>query len=353
MDTYEILQALTTSPGVTGHEAPASAVAASYFRRFADQVYTDVFGNLYGSMGSGHPVVLVCAHTDEIGMMVDGITEDGRLHLCSIAGVDPRVLPGSRVYILAAEGNIPAVVGAMPPHLLQDKDKEAAYKIEELLLDTGLPVETVRARIRVGDPICFALSSPVKLKNGRVAGKSMDDRALVAAEILAMEMLSKRKFQGTAVFCATTQEERGCLGAGVSGYRVSPDIAIAMDVTHAPTPGAAAFETVDFDKIAIAVGGNIHPAIAEALKKLAEELSIPYTIEADMFPTGTDARTLQVQRGGVPTGLIELPLRYMHTSVECLDLDTLKNCARMLTEYLAALDADWASPLLAAMEVEE
>jgi len=349
MELKEILKDLLTAPGVTGNEEAVRDVIRGYFETFADKVYTDTLGNLYGSMGSGSPVVLICAHMDEIGMMVDGIEEDGRLHILSVAGVDPRVLPGSRVEVLTESGILPGVVGAVPPHLLKNSDRDAAYKMGDLLVDTGLSPEKVKEKVHVGDFVCFALEAPLCLKNGRFAGKTMDDRSLVAAEILSMEQLSKRKFTGTALFCATVQEERGCFGAKTGAAFTAPDMAIAMDVCHAPTPGTDPFDTVDFGKIALAVGGNIHPGMAKKLMDAAAEAGIAYQTEAGMYPTGTDASELQVQQGGIPTGLIELPLRYMHTAVECVEEKAIKNCAKLLTEFMASQTADFQKELEAAL----
>ena len=215
----------------------------------------------------------------------------------------------------------------------------------DLLVDTGLGAGAVRAQVAIGDFVTFDQLPVLELKNRRIAGKSLDDRALVACEILAMERLQKRKLACTALFCATVQEERGSFGALAAAYGMEPDMAVAMDVTHAPTPGADSLDTTDMAKLSLTRGGNIHPKLYAQLEGICKELDLPYAPDASIGHTGTDAWEIQTRRGGIPTGLISLPLRYMHTCVESIDLKTLENCARLITELLCAQDGDWEEKL--------
>ena len=199
--------------------------------------------------------------------------------------------------------------------------------------------------LNVGDTITFAPLPPLALQNGAVACKTMDDRALVCCMCDALEMLSRRVLHCTAVFCATVQEEVGCYGAAAAGHHVAPDIGIAMDVSHAPTPDAPTYRTTPLDKVCMTRGGNIHPGVFAMLSRAAKDANIPFAPTVVLGGTGTDARALQLQQGGIPTGLIELPLRYMHTSVEVGSLDTLHNCAKILTECFAAIGDGWEDAL--------
>ena len=345
MDMKEALTRLTTAPGVTGNEcAGAADVAEEYFRRYTDDVWRGTAGNVYARMGSGKPVILFAAHMDEVGMIVEDIEENGMLRIRSVAGVDPRVLPGSEVLVYGRE-TLPGVVGAIPPHLLGNTDKNAAYKLTDLCCDIGYPPEKVKELVAVGDFVTFAPFPPVEVKNGRMAGKTFDDRALVTAMIEAMDILSKRKFDCTVVFCATVQEERTGFGSKSGTFEIDPDMGIAVDVCHAPTPGTEPLDTVDMDKIAVTRGSNLHPKMVERIISVCDDMNIPYDIDVCMAHTGTDAWEMQIERGGVPTGLFSLPLRYMHTNVECIDMETLKNCARVMAGFVCSIGADWEETL--------
>lgn len=347
MDMKEALTRLTAAPGVTGNErAGAADIAEEYFRRYTDDVWRSTMGNVYARVGSGKPVVMFAAHMDEVGMVVDGIEDNGMLRIRSVAGVDPRVLPGSEVLVYGHGGEkLPGVIGAVPPHLLGNTDKDAAYKITDLACDIGYPAQRVRELVDVGDSVTFAPFSPAELKNGRVAGKTFDDRALVTAMIEALDILSRRKFEGTAVFCATVQEERGGFGAKTGAFELNPDLAIAIDVCHAPTPGTDPLDTTEIEKVAITRGSNLHEKMVERIISVCDEENIPYDIDVAMGPTGTDAWDIQIERGGIATGLFSLPLRYMHTSVECIDMKTLKNCAKVMAGFVCSVGDKWEEEL--------
>ena len=345
MDVFKALTDLTTLPGVTGNEAAVSAMVQKYFRTFTDDVWIDPMGNTYGRIGNPDgPTLLVMAHMDEVGMMVTDIEENGMLRLRSVAGVDPRVLPGSEVRVFGKK-ELPAVVGALPPHLQGGTDPNAAYKLPDLVCDTGLPAEQVKELVQEGDYVTFALFPPMHLKNEYIAGKTFDDRACIVCMLEAMDILKNYKLYGNVVFCASVQEESGGGGAKAGGYNVNPAMAIAMDVCHAPQPGAKPTDYVEFDKVSVCRGGNIHPRMFEKIKASATEQHIPWETDVSMGHTGTDAWALQIERGGIPTGLISLPLRYMHTSVEVISIETLKNCAKVIAGVAMNIGADWEETL--------
>ncbi|MBQ9832465.1 MAG: M20/M25/M40 family metallo-hydrolase [Clostridia bacterium] len=349
MNYVEVIGSLTAAQGVTGNENDVSKCVMTYFKNYTDEVWRDKAGNVFGKMGEGKPVILVCAHMDEVGMMVTDIEDNGMLRIASVAGVDPRVLPGSDVIIHAKTGKIKAVVGAIPPHLLNSdlalKNAKKAYKMNELVCDTGLCADKVKANVQIGDFVSFAPAKPMELLNNRIAGKTLDDRALVAAEIRVMEILSKRCLGCTVIFCATVQEEKGSLGAALAAWGTAPDVGLAVDVCHATTPGLGEFRSYPIEAITISTGCNIHPRIFEMLRDKADEEHINYEISATMLNTGTDAWDMQIQRAGIRCGLISVPLRYMHTSVECISLDALENCARLMAEFIADFDEDWEEKL--------
>lgn len=344
MDMFEALSTLTTASGVSGSEHGVADAVSRYFSAYTKNVKRDKLGNVFATVGEGKPVVLIMAHMDEIGMVVTKIEDNGMLRIQSVAGVDPRVLPGSEVLVYGKEP-IKGIVGAIPPHLLNEKDRDSAYKMEDLCCDLGLPIEKVKELVNVGDAVTFAPEPPLKLKNNRAAGKTFDDRALVVTMLEALDMLKSRKLNCTAVFCASVQEERGSFGAKTGSYGINPDIGVAMDVTHAPTPGVEPMNVCEMDKIAIAKGSNIHPNIYKRLTDAATECGISWEVEICMGHTGTDAWEIQVERGGIPTGLLSVPVRYMHTTVETMSLDTLRNCSKLLVEFLMGIGEDWEETL--------
>lgn len=343
MDAYEILKDLTTTRGVTGDEVPVSHEVERYFRRFTDKISRDPLGNVIGYLGDHGPMLVVCAHMDEVGMMVTKIMDNGMLRMRMIGGVDARILPGMEV-VVHGKREIPAVVGALPPHL-QGGEEPKSYTFDDLYCDTGLTPEHVEALVSVGDHITYALVPPVMLKNRRITGKSFDDRALITTELLAMEMLSGKELNCRVAFAATTEEEVGQRGAFIATAVSEADIGFAMDVTHAPTPGTGPFRTTELNEIAITVGNNIHPKLYDWVCDIAKKEGIPYSPHACVGRTGTDAWMMQIQNGGIPVCLASLPLRYMHTSVETIDLTTLENCARLLAAFILELDAHWEEKL--------
>lgn len=339
MDLFAAISDLVAVPGVTGNEHAVADVILTYFQKYTDDVWKDKLGNVYGRIGEKEkPVVLVMAHMDEIGLMVNFIEENGMLRLTNVGGVDPRVLPGAEVMIYGKEA-IPGVVGAIPPHLHTGKQK--AYGLEELVCDTGYSAEKVNELISVGDYVTFMPKPVLQLTEDYISSKTLDDRSLVAAMFLCMEMLSKVKLDCSVIFCASMQEERGGLGGTVAAYHTKPDMALVIDVTHGPTPGAQPFETYDMKKVVLTTGANVHPGIFGALQKAADDANIAYEIDAAIGHTGTDGWNVQVVGEGVPLGIVSPPLRYMHTSVEAFYLSTLENVAKVLAGMLKNIDESW------------
>ena len=350
MDVLNVLTRLALAPGVTGFEqAGITNEAESLFREFGEgldcRVYSDINGSAFACVTGelspdDAPVVLVMAHLDEVGMIVTKIEENGMLRITSVAGVDPRILPGGRVLVCGRK-ELLGVVGATPPHLVTSN--EAAYKMEELTVDLGLPYERVCELVTIGDRVTFDRLKPLELKNGFAASKSLDDRALVAAELYCMELLKKRRFMGKIIFCASVNEEKTGLGAVTATYNAKPDMGIVMDVTFGKSEHCS--EGLEMDKVALGVGPNLHPVIFKRLKKAADDAKVPFEPEPCMGATGTDATDVQVSRQGVPCGLISPPLRYMHTNTEVIQTETLLNCGRLLAEFICNIDKDWRQGL--------
>ena len=331
MDTKDFIARLVAVPGVSGYEEEIARLISEAFKPYCQEVRTDNFFNVYGRKTDGHsenmPKVMIAAHMDEIGLMVTDIDEKGFIKFTNIGGVDPRILLGQEVEIHGKE-KLFGVIGAKPPHLQQVRDTRKAVKMEDMTIDVGLPADRVREQVNVGDTITF-VSPLVELKGGMISAKSLDDRAGVAVLLETMKELDELRFCADVYFVATVQEEVGVRGAVISTYQLTPDIGVAIDVTHGDMPDAPRDETFAMNKgPVISVGPNMHLCLTQKLIDTAKEYGIAHMIEVEPGPTGTDARAIQISRWGVPTVLIGLPLRYMHTTVETLNLDNVKQAAR-------------------------
>lgn len=339
-DLSTFLGKITAIRGLSGDEGPVAAEIAEAFRPLCDEVTIDTMSNVIGRIGTIGPRVLITAHIDEIGLMATIIEDDGAVRFTRVGGVDPRILPGSRVVVHTEEGPMVGVVGAMPPHLLSPEDRKQNYKLEKLHIDMGLPVERVRALVHAGTPI--SLYGPfTKLENNRAACKTIDDRGSVAMMLRTAELLQKRELPAQVYFVAAAQEEVGGAGITTSAYTINPDIGIAIDVTHGEMPGCEPDDVYPLDKVVLTEGPNIHPRLHKHLMELAAKIHVDTQTSICPHVTWTDASSLQIARAGVPTALIEIPLRYMHTTVETVSMDVLEESARLLCAFVTGLDANW------------
>jgi len=344
----EFLKKASMAYGVSGHEFyNAASVVEEAMTGLVDEIRRDPLHNIIGyRKGDGEgprPKVMLAGHMDEIGLLVKKIEERGFLRVTGI-GVDPRVLPGHEV-IVYGRRPLTGLVGVKPPHLIAPENAMKAQKMEDLFIDLGLPEEEVRKLVRVGDVVTYK-RQVTELQGDVLSGKSMDDRAGVGVILVCLDELRKYKVPADVYGVATTQEEVGLRGATVATYGIKPDIGIAIDVCHAETPGVPEWRTSQLGKgPAIATGGNIHPKVFQGLKKAAEELGIPVQTEVAPGPTGTDAWAMQVSGEGVATGLVSIPLRYMHTSVETLSVGDVEKAGRLLAKFIAACDEAFVKEL--------
>ncbi len=339
MDAFEILKKLSEAPGVSGSESGVAEIIAEEFRKYADEVRTDALGNVIALKKGSDPSprrIMIAAHMDEIGLMVSEI-EKGFIRFTTVGGIDERILPGQEVIVHGLRP-LPGVIATKPPHLLTPEEPKKVTPRDQLFIDVGLPEEEVSSLVRVGDFISFAARC-VRLQGDMASGKAFDDRASVAAIIFCLEQLSHMKHRWDIYAVATSQEELGLRGAVVSAYGIAPDLAIAVDVGFGDSPGVSEAETITVGKgPAIAVGPNFHPLLREALVKTAKDLEIPYQIEAIPGPSGTDAWAIQVSREGVPTALLSIPLRYMHTPVETLSIKDIERTGLLLASFISRLE---------------
>ncbi|MHB8124894.1 MAG: M42 family metallopeptidase [Desulfitobacteriaceae bacterium] len=337
----EFLSLLSKGTGVSGYEASIAALVMEELRSLTDEVHSDTFGNVY-ALKKGNKKrskIMLAAHMDEIGLIVKKIDARGFLRFTSIGGVDQRTLLSQEV-IVHGRRQIPGIIGSIPPHLIQNEDANKAVKMEDMAIDVGLTAEMVHEVIQVGDIVTLKRET-YELLNNIFCGKSFDDRAGVVVMKVCLEELSRLHHSHDVIAVATTQEEVGIRGALISAYTLNPDLAIAIDVTHGSTPDTKGLVNIDLGKgPSVALGPNIHPAIYRHLSETALLHRLPIQIDPIPGVSGTDAWAIQVTQAGIPTGLISIPLRYMHTSVETLDLQDILNSGKLLAHFIASLPDD-------------
>jgi endoglucanase len=342
LDILELLKQLTETPGPPGREAQVSELIASLWRPFTNEVRIDGMGNLIalkeGTGPAPRHTVMIAAHMDEIGLIVTGL-EGEFLRVQGIGGIDRRVLLGLEVCVHGRR-ELPGVIGSRPPHVLPPQDRDKVLPWQEIFVDVGLSEEKLKDVVRVGDHVTIR-QTLAELKQKRVAGKAMDNRGSVAAVTLALERLQRRRHAWDVYAVATVQEELGVKGAITSAYNLAPDIAIALDVTFAQQHDDSAPGAFNLGEgPTIGVGPNFHPQIVKRLQEVAGDEEIPTTLEPMSGSSGTDAWGIQVAREGIPSGLISIPVRYMHQPVETLALNDVQRAARLLSAYICALSDD-------------
>jgi endoglucanase len=286
---------------------------------------------------------MLAAHMDEIGMLVRDIV-DGFVYVHRISGVDSRVMLAQTV-LVHGKRPLPGIVATRPPHLLSADMRSKYPTFNDLVIDVGLPAAEVAQLVRPGDLITVDVPM-IELQGDKVAGKAMDDRACVAAVTACLDNLKGMTHKWDVYATATVQEETGLLGATTAAYAIKPDIAIALDVTFAPQPGIDGDSTCEMGGgPGIGVGPNFHPGLYDKIKDTAKRYEIK--LQDDVIPgaSGTDAWTIQIALEGVPTALLEVPVRNMHSAVETIDLRDIERCGRLMAHFIAGLDADFLTAI--------
>lgn len=357
MSAKDFLQKLSEAHGVSGYEHAIRHLVIEEFKPYADEITVTSMGNVIAlKRGTGNgkapaPKVLIEGHMDEIGLMVTE-TDHGFLRFTQVGGFDVRVLLAQEVIVHGKQA-LCGIIGARPPHVLTAEEREKVIPMSDLWIDVGLPEARVRELVQVGDLITIARQMTT-LKNCLVAGKAFDDRAAVVSVAGALKNLATMKHTWDVYAVANVQEEVGLRGAMTSTYKINPDVAIAIDVSHADQPNTSEINTVPLNGgMGIALGPNIHPIVHEKLAQVAKDNEIPFTVVAESGASGTNAWAIQVVREGIPTGLIEIPLRYMHTSVETLSVTDLERIGRLMALFCSSLDAKFLKQLRGETVEEE
>ena len=312
----------------------------------ADSIETNVMGSVHATLkGKGNaPSVMIAAHMDEVGLMVTYISEEGFLSVAAVGGVDAAILPGMRVDVHTKQGTLRGVVGRKPIHLISPDERKNVTALDDLVIDLGMSAKHVKKAVSIGDVITYGVGFE-DFGDGMAVSRGFDDKMGVYIAVRVLEELAKAGgASGDYICAATVQEEIGLRGGTTSAYGVHPDIAIALDVTHATDyPG---IDPTKYGKLAcgegpvIARGPNINPVVFDRLKAAAKKAKVPVQIEAEPRVTGTDAAAMQIQRGGKATGLVSVALRYMHTPTEVIALKDLEACVKLLVQFILDLDEE-------------
>jgi endoglucanase len=345
----DFLERLLEAPGPSGFESRPARVWRAEASAFADRVWADVHGNSFAEVGTDRkPRVMLAGHVDEIGLQVTHVDEKGFVFVDAIGGWDPQVLIGQRVRVLGRAGEVPGVVGKKPIHLLKPDDRKKVTEIQDLWIDLGASSleEVAELGVRVGDPLVLAPGFQ-RLRGDRIVSRAIDNRvgAYIVLEALRLLAEDPAPNAGT-VAVATVQEEIGYTGGGArnSAFALDPDVALVVDVTFATdVPDANKKELGDHvvgGGPVLTRGSAVHPLVFDRLVEVAEREAIPHTIQAAPRSSRTDADGIFLVRSGVPTGLVSIPNRYMHSPNELVAVEDLLRAARLLAGFVRSLDAN-------------
>ena len=304
--------------------------------RFCDENSVDNLNNLYVRKdGNGKGKIMLSAHLDEVFLMVNGIKESGFLSFI-IKGIDRKALVSQEV-IIHGKKDILGIIGIKPPHLMNEEERNRGVRLDELFIDTGYSKERLEKIVSIGDFITIKRNF-IGLLNDNVACKALDNRASVASLYYCARQLENQEHDLDVYFVFSAQEEVGARGVTVASNSLSPTIGIAIDTTFdSGKLGDKERELVLGDGPVISIGPNIHPKLRKKIIDIAKNNGMPYQVEVEPGNTGTDAWYIQISRDGIPTLLISIPIKYMHTSVEVANLNDIKNTGRLLAEFIASL----------------
>ena len=345
MQSVEVLRELSDGFGVAGFEDEVREKIAALVSPLVDEVKTDALGNLFAiRRGSGDRTLMLDAHMDEVGFIVQWIDDNGYLRFAPIGGWDERIVPGHRIVLLTREGTKrQGVIGTAPPHIVPPDERKKPIPMESMFVDVGATSrdEVTKMGIRIGDP--FTIHYPfTELRDGYVTGKAFDDRAGCTVLIETARRLAERELGMTVAFSFVFGEELGLRGARTAAYQLEPDLALAIEGTiGADMPGVSP----ERQPVRLGLGPAISVAdrsivvsrrLVAALEAVAESKAIPYQYKLPTFG-GTDAGAIHLSRGGVLAGVISVPCRYIHSPISTLRLCDLERTIQLTTAFVEAL----------------
>jgi len=346
-ESLEFLKTLVNTPSPSGNELRGQRIWMEYAKQFADETWNDAYGNCVAVMNKGgSPRIMLAGHADEIAMTVNFITKEGFIHVRKVGGVDPGIMRAQRVIIHSRQGPVKGVIGNVAPHLTKMEGERKVPKIEELFIDIGVTSRAEAEKVvRTGDPI--TLNDEFEVLRGDVAtARAFDNRIGTFSVAETLRLLKepgekKPKLNAEVIAVSNIMEEVGLLGCRQIAYALKPDLALVVDVTHAtdyPTVNQCAHGDVKLGHgPALTHWGCNHPVIVERLESVAKQQKIKLQHEAMSNSSGTDTDAIFWTRGGIPSALISLPNRYMHSPVEVVNLKDLEQIPRLMTAFALSL----------------
>ena len=333
------LRQLVEAHGASGYEEEVQAIFRRQVTPLVDEVRTDRMGSVIAARNpSGTPRILLDAHPDEIGFVVKHIDDKGFLYVERVGGWDVEVLVAQRVLVHTASGPVPGVFGKKAIHLMDEEERKKKSELHKVWVDLGIrDGAQVRELVALGDPVTMDARLAL-VREGLAVAKAFDDRAGLFVVAETLRLLQGEDLHAAVFGVSAVQEEVGLRGARTAAFGVDPTVGIAVDVSH-----ASDYPDVDKRKVGeialgkgpvVVRGPNVHPHVFRRLVQVAREGGIPFQVQTSGAPTGTDANPIQMTRAGVATGLVGLPLRYMHSPGEMLALEDLENAARLLAAFV-------------------
>lgn len=344
MELYETLERLCPLAGPSGYEDTVAQAAKALLEPLVDEVAIDRLGSVIGVKRCGKPNakrLLLDAHLDEIGLVVTGI-EEGFLRFGEIGGVDQRMLPARELTILTKPEPIFGIVACLPPHVQTAADHDKAVALDELRIDIGMSQAEAETAVPIGTPIVYR-EGVRRLAGDQVCGKSLDDRSCFAILLRTAELLKGAVLDVDVYIMGSTREEVSGTGAVVGTNGVAPDWCVAVDVTHAATPDVphpSDRTCAMYGGAAIGVGPNMTWTLTERMVEKAKAKKIPYQLEVMSGSTGTNGWYMQTCLEGIPTSVVSLPLKYMHSPIEVVALEDMEHIAQLLAAFAVDLDKE-------------
>lgn len=341
----DVLVSLLSHASPSGSESELLDTVRKLLSPHADSICRDSNGNLVATVNPGASrKVMLCAHADEVGLMVMHIDERGFLWFAPVGSVDPIVLPARQVTVHTSGGPVPGVIGRKAIHQIEPEDRGKPLRTNDMWIDIGAADgDDAKSSVAVGDYVSLRTEA-TPLRNGLITGRGLDNRAGVAALIRTIQGIKGRRPDVTIIAVASVQEELGARGARTASFAAEPDVAIAIDVGHATDyPGA---EPRRFGDCRIGAGPilyrgpNIHPQLGAMMEDTATSLRMRVQVLAEPRPTPTEADPFQISRGGVAATVVKVPIRHMHTPAEVVSVADVDNLARLLSRFVLSLKPD-------------
>lgn len=336
LELKNVIFDLSSADGVSGEERFAAQYALKYLKNYTDDCFIkngNVIGN-FGNRKNGTPHILIDAHIDQVGLIVTNIYESGFIGFSNVGGIDRRLLPAQQVCIHGKK-KLAGVVCSTPPHLSGSDNK--INKIEDFYIDTGMSFEAVSNIVEPGDRITFA-SMPKELLNDRITGPALDDRSGVASILYALELLRNQKYECSFSVTFSAQEELGERGAKIAAFDIDPDIALAVDVSFAYCLGDREYECGKMGQgPMIGISPSLSREISDKLIEISKNENIPYQLEVMNGLTSTNADQFSVNRTGCKACTVSIPLKYMHTPSEIIQIDDVENTGRLIAAYIRSV----------------